>query len=254
MGVFAALGRSGRTLVRPLHFLGFFVLACLPREDLASYTSGGAGGAAQGPSLGGSSGTDAGVDATGGQGGEGNPTDLPLEPGNMGSGADASAPLDGGVELSDAAVAQDAGALDADAGLVAAECAASQGTLVPNEDVCLIFVAQARVSWQAAALGCQSRSATLVSVKTVARDGFLSSLIDTDIWLGGFDPGTNPASNAFVWRDQTLVDTELATWAEDEPDAVADQFCVSKASPATGGAWRDAPCTELKAYVCERTL
>lgn len=175
----------------------------------------------------------------------------------MGSlaGADASAPAVDAGELPDAAVARDGGPQSSDAGLAAGACAENQGTLVPDEDdVCLIFVAAARVSWQAASLGCQSRGATLVSVKTVERDGFLSSLIDTDIWLGGFDPGANPAANAFVWRDQSTVDTQLETWAANEPDAVADQFCVSKASPATGGQWRDAPCAELKAYVCELAL
>ncbi len=168
----------------------------------------------------------------------------------MGSLADASAG-DAGNEQ-DAAAPPDAGS--GDAGFAANQCAQNQGALVPDTDVCLIFVAAARVSWNAASLGCQSRSATLVSVKTVERDSFLSSLIDTDIWLGGFDPGASAAANAFVWRDQSAVDTTMETWAEGEPDGVADQFCVSKAAPEAGGRWRDAPCTELKAYVCERTF
>lgn len=258
MGVFAALGRSGRTLGSPLHFLGLLVFACLPREDLATYSASGvgAGGASRSPSAGGSAIADGGVEPTDGLGGGGNPTDLPLEPGGMGSlaGADASAPAVDAGELPDAALARDAGLPSSDAGFAANECAERQGTLVPGDDACLIFVAAARVSWQAASLGCQTRNATLISVKTVELDSFLTSLIDTDIWLGGFDPGANPAANAFVWRDQSIVDTQLETWAENEPDAVADQFCVSKASPATGGQWRDAPCSELKAYVCELTL
>lgn len=253
MGVFAALGRSGRTLVSPLHFLGLVVFACLPREDLASYSSsGGEGGTTQSLSVGGTASTDAGVDPSGGQGGEGNPTDLPLEPGGMGSlaGADASAGAVDAGELPDAAVAQDGGVPGADAG---AASACVDGTLVET-NVCLIFVSTARVTWQAASLGCQSRNASLVSVKTAERDGILSSLIDTDVWLGGFDPGNDPAANAFVWRDATAVDNAAAAWADGEPDAVAAQFCVSKAPLASGGQWRDAPCAEPKAYVCELTL
>lgn len=255
MGVFAALGRSGRTLVSPLHFLGLLVFACLPREDLASYSiSGGIGGAAQGPLVGGNAGRDAGVEPTV-PSGEGNPPNLPLNPDGMGSlaGGDAAASaLDAG-EPPDAATPGDGGLPSLDAGPAANECAAAQGSLV-EANVCLIFVSTARVSWQAASLGCQTRNASLVSVKTLERDGILSSLIDTDIWLGGFDPGTNPGANDFLWRDLTEVDTEMATWAANEPDAVADQFCVSKSAPAAGGQWRDAPCSELKAYVCEQTL
>lgn len=135
----------------------------------------------------------------------------------------------------------------------AAACAASAGTLVDSNS-CLIFVPEARVSWPAASLGCQSRNAALVSIKTLARDELISALIDTDIWIGAFDPGSDPAANAFVWRDQSAVDTTFSTWADGEPDAVAGQFCVTKSPPTFDGQWRDAPCDELKAYVCEQTL
>jgi hypothetical protein len=225
-------------------------LACLPRDDLAAYSSSssGAGGSLQ--NLPGPGETDAGGQANGGQGSEGNPN-LPLDSGGSG-GADGSVALgDAGGE--DAAVVTDAG-LTADAGLAANLCAATQGALVPDSNVCLFFAAAARVSWQAASLACQTRSSTLVSVKTLQRDGFLSSVIDTEIWLGAADPGTNPAANAFVWRDLTAVDVDMETWAASEPDGVADQFCVSKSPPATGGQWRDRPCTELRAYVCEQTF
>lgn len=133
------------------------------------------------------------------------------------------------------------------------QCAESQGVLTET-NVCLIFVAAARVSWQAASLGCQVRNASLVSIKTVERDAFISSLIDTDIWTGGFDPGSNPNANGFVWPDQSAVDTASSNWADDEPDGAANQFCLTKRAPSEGGQWADADCSELKAYVCERTL
>jgi hypothetical protein len=197
---------------------------------------------------------DAGVQPTG-SGGEGNSPPFSLAPEGMGSVAGAGSStvaIDAGAPQ-DAAVAQDGGAPSVDAGLAASACEQAAGSLVET-NVCLIFVSTARVSWQAASLGCQSRNASLVSVKTVERDGILSAMIDTDIWLGGFDPGNDPAANAFVWRDQSAVDLQMATWADNEPDAVAAQFCVSKAPLASGGQWRDAPCNEMKAYVCELAL
>jgi hypothetical protein len=116
------------------------------------------------------------------------------------------------------------------------------------------------VSWQAASLACQSRSSALVSIKDVARNDFLTNLIgSTDIWTGGNDPSTIPGANTFVWRDNTPVSLVLDTWAFGEPDAVADQFCVAKtgeaaAPPNPASPWRDRPCSELKAYVCEQSL
>ena len=59
----------------------------------------------------------------------------------------------------------------------------------------------------------------------------------------------NPAANTFVWRDNSPV--APFGWAATEPDATADQFCISKDAL---GPWRDRPCSELKAYVCEQQL
>jgi len=147
-----------------------------------------------------------------------------------------------------------------DASLLADECARTEGTLEPGSTVCLFFNSTARVTWQAAALACESRGSTLVAIKTRARDDFLTSLIgSTATWIGANDPGTDPAANDYVWRDGTAVDLMLGTWAAGEPDDSADQFCVMKTIGAAGRAnraapWRDRPCSELEAYVCEQTL
>lgn len=230
--------------------------ACLPRDDLSSYSSNsvGQGGSDENPpSPDASSAGSAGLE---GQGGSGEITDpnLPLD----GSGADASTPVEdagvsGGLDASPADSGSDAGAL-------ANACAATQGTLQTGTNVCLFFAAAARVTWQAASLACQSRSSVLVSIEDVARNDFLTSLIgSTDIWTGGNDPGANPGANAFVWRDGSPVSLVLGTWAAGEPDAVADQFCVAKTGeaaspPSPASPWRDRPCSELKAYVCEQSL
>ena len=232
--------------------------ACLPRDDLSSYSDSplGEGGTGESGPTDASSGGSGGLLGGGGSVDENPDQNLPID----GSLSDASAAgEDAGVaNLLDASTASDSGALDA--GPLVNTCTANQGTLEPGTNVCLIFVSAARVTWQAAVLGCQTRNAVLVSIEDVARNDFLTSLIgSTDIWTGGNDPGTNPAANAFVWRDNTPVSSTLGTWAAGEPDAVADQFCVAKtgepaAPPGPASPWRDRPCSELKAYVCEQSL
>jgi hypothetical protein len=258
----AARGRGGRRLTSiPAHLLlaALPLAACLPRDDLSSYASnsiGQGGESAGGPDA--STGS-AGLQGQGGSSGEGTDPNLPLD-GSSGSDRDASTGVeDAGVpEASDAAAQPDSGSLDA--GPVANACAATQGTLQAGTNVCLFFASAARVSWQAATLACQSRGSVLVSIKDVARNDFLTSLIgSTDIWIGANDPGTNPGANAFVWRDSSAVSLDLGTWAAGEPDAVADQFCVAKTGeaadpPSPAAPWRDRPCAELKAYVCEQSL
>jgi hypothetical protein len=185
---------------------------------------------------------------------------LPLDGGgSQASGSDAGPGADGGVPDAGLAPEPDAGG---DAGPIANACASTQGTLEPGSSVCLFFASTARVTWQAAELACQSRNSSLVSVKTTARNDVLTALIGTtNIWIGALDPGTNQGANAFLWRDGTPVNLELGTWAATEPDAVADQFCISKtgepaavAPPGPAAPWRDRPCSELKAYVCEQTF
>jgi Lectin C-type domain len=156
----------------------------------------------------------------------------------------------------DAALPPDARA-PFDAGPIADACTSAQGTLEPGSSACLIFVSLARVTWQAADLACQSRNAQLVSVKTSARNDFLTGLIGTTtIWIGANDAGTDPAANAFAWRDMTAVNPMFPAWATGEPDMVPGQFCVCKSGeaalpPGPAAPWRDRACSELNAYVCE---
>jgi len=238
----------------------------LPHADLSDYSSSSAEQPGSIESLsGGGGGGEASVGALEGAAGAGElgpDTMLPLDRNGSGAGASETAPEDAGAALLDAALpppAQgDGGAPDA--GPIANACTLARGTLEPDSSVCLIFVSTARVNWQAAVLGCQTRGATLVSVQTLSRNDFLTSLIGTTtIWLGGNDPGTNPAANAFVWPDQTAVDLELPVWASGEPDAFADQFCLVKTGeaavpPGPAAPWRDRPCSDFNAYVCELRL
>jgi hypothetical protein len=239
-------------------------VGCFPREDLGNYASSstGQGGAIQNPpseptagaagSLDGQGGTEMGPDVM-----------LPLDMGNPQSGTDASSAIDGDAGLLQADAGFPGADAGGDAGPIANACANTQGTLEPGSTVCLFFASNAAVTWQAAALACQSRNSALVSVKTAARNDFLTALIGrTNIWIGAQDPGADPAANAFVWRDGTPVVLSFDPWATGEPDSVANQFCVSKtgelaAPPGPAAPWRDRPCTDLtdlRAYVCEQTL
>jgi hypothetical protein len=235
---------------------------CLPHADLSEYSSSSAGqpGSIENPSGGGAG--SGGLQGAAGAGEPGPDTMLPLD--SSGSGPSASdIPLgseDAGAALLDAALPAPGDASAADAGPIANACTLAQGTLEPGSSVCLIFVSTARVNWQAAVLGCQTRGASLVSVETEARNDFLTSLIgSTTVWLGANDPGANPAANAFLWRDLSAVDLGLPVWASGEPDSVPDQFCVAKSGeaadpPGPAAPWRDRPCSDLNAYVCELSL
>ncbi|HKO90506.1 MAG TPA: C-type lectin domain-containing protein, partial [Polyangiaceae bacterium] len=139
-----------------------------------------------------------------------------------------------------------------DAGVLAAQCASTGGALEPGTRDCLFVSAQA-LSWQNAVNACIARQSTLVAIKTPERDAFITSRLTATVWVGARDPGLNPAANAFVWLDGTSI-AGFTNWATAEPDAVADQFCVAKTLDTPAGPWRDRPCSELNAYVCEQTL
>ena len=226
--------------------------SCLPRTDLSAYSSGGVEPDEPMPSP--------ALPATA------SPALLPpVASGDAAPGEpEAMTPPEANTDVTEAPIAatplqSDQGMLD-DASPLADECARTGGVLEPGSTVCLFFDSTARVTWQAAASACESRGSTLVAIETRACDDFLTSLIgNTAVWLGGNDPGTDPAANEFIWRDGSAVDLMLGTWAAGEPDDVADQFCVVKTIGAgrRGGPaapWRDRPCSELNAYVCEQSF
>jgi Lectin C-type domain len=219
----------------------------MPRDDLSSYSNavGAAGSLAEPPS----ETDDTGEGTQAPAGGEPNPD--PMLPIAQGSAEPATASDAGGSPNAAPELEPDAGAPPLDAGTPADQCSRTQGTLEPGTTVCLFVASEARVSWPSALSACRARESTLVSIKTSERNDFLTTLIDTDAWTGGNDPGGNPGANQFVWRDGAPV--EPIGWAPMEPDNAPNQFCILKtAEPA--GPWRDRGCGELHAYACERTL
>ena len=234
--------------------VGMLLGGCVPKDDLDSYA--GTAGVAGEPS-GGSSGTllDAGAGA-GGAAGTGNPAEPDAAAGgSAGAGGAPESTPDagaGGAPLSDAGPLLDAGGDDAGV-VLAAQCASTGGTLEPGTRDCF-FVSATVLSWQNAVNACMARQSTLVAIKSPERDQFLTTLLTASAWIGARDVtvANDPAANDFTWLDGTGVVT--LNWAAGEPDAVADQFCVAKTIDTAAGPWRDRPCTEPSAYICERRL
>jgi hypothetical protein len=151
----------------------------------------------------------------------------------------------GGVALADAALES------------AALCASLDGTLQPGTRDCFV-VSATPATWQGAVAGCQALGMELVSVGSLERDRFLSTLTATPVWLGGRDPSffmfpgfANPTANGFIWLDGTAVDD--LNWAPGEPDDAAGEFCIEKSADA-GGGWFERACTEQKPFICERSF
>ena len=250
--------------------LALLEVSCLPEEDLSSYSRAVSEPASQpgaeppadevdASTRGGSSSDIDRVDETP------NPDLSRLDAGvqgTVGSGsidaggvdADAGSSPDAGVE---APAAVDAGVIAlADAALEpAAFCASLDGTLQPGTRDCFV-VAATPATWQGAVTGCQDLGMELVSVGSLERDRFLSTLALTAVWLGGRDPSffmfpgfANPTANAFIWLDGTAVDD--LNWAPGEPDDAPGEFCIEKSA---GGGWFERACTEQKPFICERSL
>jgi hypothetical protein len=185
------------------------------------------------------------------------PPDAPAELGSANPtvfGADAGTADAGAANDAGGAGSVDAGVLTAaDAGSTTiADCTGAGGTLAPDAHTC-VFVAADQLSWTGAVAACAADGRQLISIKSPELDSFLTPLLTEDSWIGARDPAMlNPASNLFVWLDGTPAST--TNWALGEPDAQANQYCITKTSAAPNGPWRDRPCAELKAYVCEQAF
>jgi hypothetical protein len=187
-----------------------------------------------------------------------------VTPGSADHAADAGIPADGGAPVlppteADASSAvsspgtADAATARAEAGSgVDAACTNAGGTLEPSTRTC-VFIAAEQLSWLEAVAACAADGRQLISIKSPDLDSFLTPLLSDDVWIGAHDPAMlNPASNAFVWLDGTPANG--TNWAPGEPDAQLNQYCVSKTSAPPTGPWRDRPCGEAKAYVCEQAF
>jgi hypothetical protein len=201
-------------------------MACTPLRDLSSYS--GAPGSSAG----------SGSDTLGAM------VDSPSRP----------APLEdvGAIARPDAAVprapppvaASDAGGGDA-ASSSAPACDAP-GDVVAEGGGCYAFVA-AGASWAAASAACSAWGGALARVESPEEDAFLLERVTGDTWLGLSDSETE---GVLRWENGMVLGA-YGNWATDQPDDFdGSEDCVELL--ADGRGWNDRPCTDLRAYVCER--
>lgn len=227
-----------------------FILACVPTDDLSSYSRGsgvggnalaGAGGAAGSAGLG-----SAGLPSDGGSGGgEGTPSPdgggrTPPEVGGGGAGPSLPDPDAGDPAPS----SPDAGE---DAAVVEPPPACPGGVLEASTQTCY-FVASTPLGWLDARQLCLSTGRALVKIDSAAEDGFVADLSPASLWIGASDLAVD---GAFVWSDGSPI--VYSNWGGAQPDAFPGPDCVEKRQEP-GEPWYDQPCSNARLYVCEQPL
>jgi hypothetical protein len=245
------------------------VVACLPLDDLATYTSGSterAGALAPNTlapntqGAGGSSSVSTGAGASERRPGEGTPIQGLQPAAGDGSGSVCSATATcsaSGDEPGDAAVATPADA-DADAGpplLPRPLACLADETLGPNGN-CYVAVA-ALMDWPEARSACQARGADLATIRSQTDSDFLKTFPPREAWVGGNDL-TLEGTWAWVtdgfqfWQgegeDGVPLNGAFAPWFEDEPNGEDSSDCL-RVLP--DGTWTDLECGEERASICE---
>jgi hypothetical protein len=216
-------------------------VACIPQSDLSSYSDTPAsdnGAELQEPP---STGSDAGtsrqrdnagdrIDAAGGPVGlvDGpEETDLSLP---LGAPARQSVPV---------------GAPDATAQAPEGACDAPGEFPNPNGG-CYLF-SDDPTTWPEALQRCAAWSGTLVRVNAPEESALLAEHLTANAWIGLSD---REAEGVMRWDDGAPL-TDYANWAAQQPDDFAGNEDCIETLPG-GGGWNDRPCTDLRAYVCER--
>jgi C-type mannose receptor len=119
--------------------------------------------------------------------------------------------------------------------------------LGPDQASCY-RVSEADAVWQSARDQCVTWQGTLVRVDTAEEDEFIGTLVDVSQWLGASDLSLD---NTFVWTDGSPV--VFGNWGPNQPDRYPGPDCVEKRD-GPGRLWFDQPCTNVRAFVCERAI
>jgi hypothetical protein len=220
--------RATAALAHRLRVAAFFAAlcgwagGCTPLRELSSYSDGpsttGAGSNAS--SVGGSS-SSAPAPPDGELGG------APTAP-------DASAPGD----------ARDGGRSVVDAG--GSSACDAPGELPGNEGECYLLVTGA-ASWGASSAACAEWGGALVTIDSPEEEGLLSQNTLIDTWIGLNDRETE---GEMRWDSGDAVGP-FTDWAPQQPDDFdGTEDCVELL--ADGRGYNDRPCTDLRAYLCER--
>lgn len=228
------------------------MLACVPADELSSYSRGAGVGGDAPTSRGGSAGS-AGLGAGG----------LPSDGGPAGGEAGATPPPDSGTPEGGAGGASsspivppvvDAGGSPApppdagqDAAVVEPPAPCPGGVLELNTRTCY-FVATTARSWLDARQGCEEDGRALVKIESAAEDGFVADLSPVSLWIGASDLVVD---GSFVWSDGSPI--VFSNWGGSQPDAFPGPDCVEKRQES-GEPWYDQPCSNPRLYVCEQQL
>jgi hypothetical protein len=166
-------------------------------------------------------------------------------------------PAPGDGDLGGALAAPDAGAEavgnSSDAGGVADAGAPgalltcdAPGELVGNAGQCYLFGAEA-ASWAAASAACTDWGGTLVRIDSPEEEDLINQNTVGDSWIGLNDLETE---GEMRWGEGGALAT-FTDWAPNQPDDFdGSEDCVELL--ADGRGYNDRPCTDLRAYVCER--
>lgn len=231
-------------------------MACVPTEDLSSYsresgstggrrptTAGGGAGAAAGGNAGLGSGVpDSSVGGSSGAGELPAEAGAPADGGGAGSSSPPSEPVDAGPGTPDAEV--EAGPVEPPP---PPPPSCSGGALAPGSQTCY-FVASSPRSWHDARQLCQFAGRTLVKIESAEEDGFVASLSAASLWIGASDTAVD---GHFVWSDGSPI--LFSNWGGSQPDAFPGPDCVEKRQEP-GEAWYDQPCGNPRLYVCEQPV
>ena len=203
--------------------------ACLPREDLSSYTGGTVAVVSNTP--------DASTDPP--------PAPAPPDPDDSDPEViEGPLPVDDG-EPSDRTDAGSDGPSRADAAPVSI-CQGPGEFASAVADSCYLLSSEP-VLWLEARSACRAWGGDLVSIESAFEDAFLTDRFASNTWIGAND---RAQEGTMVWS--TGVPVVYTNWSEQQPDDfMGGEDCIEKW--ISDGQWNDRPCDgNAQPYLCER--
>lgn len=126
----------------------------------------------------------------------------------------------------------------------------SSGFVWAGNNHCYRYFTSPLTTWGGAENACRAWGGHLMSLTSRAEFEAVKGAIGdaTGYWIGLTDQYSD---TEFIWTDATPFAAGLyAFWGTGQPETSTTQNCVFVLS----GGWHDAPCSELRAYICEKGL
>lgn len=102
-------------------------------------------------------------------------------------------------------------------------------------------------AWPDALSSCETWGGSLVNIGSLAEDSFLGERVRANFWIAASD---RAQEGRMLWSGGDPV--AFSNWSPGQPDDFQGrEDCVLKIAPA--GTWNDRPCSNLIAFVCERS-